>query len=198
MADENIALLAVYLLLIFGDGIAANMISRKEGAKVPSFLSAGGWRSVAGELRRNLLFLALGLIDIALMVMGAVTLYNGAYSLPFAVLGLLVIVASMPILFLARRDLARFWKVSVKPGKAQRLVTTGIYSKIRHPINVSFFVLTLGMALVAGDACAFFLFVLNSIGLFQRSMQEESELVDRFGKEYRDYARRVPAFIPKI
>ncbi|MDD5318161.1 MAG: isoprenylcysteine carboxylmethyltransferase family protein [Candidatus ainarchaeum sp.] len=198
MANENIVLLAAYLLLVFGGGMVANMISRRKGAKLPPFFSAGGWRAVAGEFRKNLVFLAVSLIDVALMAMGALALYGGAYSLPLVALGLLAIAASMPVLFLARRDLAEGWKMSVKPGEGQRLVTAGIYSKIRHPINASFFILVLGMALVAGSPLAALLFALHSVGLLLRTRQEEKELAERFGEEYADYARKVPAFIPRL
>ncbi|VVC72021.1 Isoprenylcysteine carboxyl methyltransferase (ICMT) family protein [uncultured archaeon] len=198
MATENIALLAAYVALILLDGAIANRISRREGAKLPCFFSGEGWRAVATELRKNLVFLALGILEIALMALGAITLYEGNYSLLQVALGFLFIVASMPVLFEARRDLARFWKVSVKPGKAQRLVTGGIYSKIRHPINASFFILSLGMAVVAGSLPAFLLSTLIAAGLFMRTRQEEKELSERFGKEYVAYSKQVPAFIPRL
>lgn len=81
------------------------------------------------------------------------------------------------------------------PGK---LVTAGIYGRIRHPRYVEVALGILASALFANylglyivcAACAPFLYLVVVL--------EERELVRRFGPAYEEYARNVPRFFPKL
>ncbi len=70
------------------------------------------------------------------------------------------------------------------------VVTTGIYSRIRHPMYLAIilihigFPLALGKAVTLASAAIWIPFI-----LFWKSWEEE-ELVKRFGKKYRDYKKR--------
>ncbi|MER8850141.1 isoprenylcysteine carboxylmethyltransferase family protein [Mesorhizobium australicum] len=80
---------------------------------------------------------------------------------------------------------------------ARRLVTTGPYSVVRHPLYICEGVFVLGMILshfsmlmVALGAVQFFL-------QYRRAKNEESILQKTF-PEYDDYARRVPMILPRF
>ncbi|UCI30518.1 methyltransferase family protein [Mesorhizobium sp. B4-1-4] len=80
---------------------------------------------------------------------------------------------------------------------ARRLVTTGPYSIVRHPLYICEGVFVLGMILshfsmlmVALGAVQFFL-------QYRRARNEESILQQTF-PEYDDYARRVPMLLPRF
>lgn len=80
---------------------------------------------------------------------------------------------------------------------ANKLVTTGVYSVVRHPIYSAFaFVLT-GILLIYSN---FYLLLLPFIyWAFLTALMkatEEKWLVDQFGKEYEDYCRQVNRCIP--
>jgi protein-S-isoprenylcysteine O-methyltransferase Ste14 len=197
--EENLVLLAVFVFLVLLNGFTANLISRRTGARVPSMLTREGRRVIADFLKpSDPLFIALSAVTTLLMAVAAYSLYSGAYSLPMALAGLALVAAAMPVHFAARRDLAGFWKPSTRPREAQGLVETGVYARVRHPVYVSFFLLALGEALVAGNAAGAALFLLNAAALWLRARREEKELVARFGEKYLEYARRVPAFLPRI
>ena len=80
----------------------------------------------------------------------------------------------------------------------QKLITTGIYSRVRNPLYSAHLCTSLGWAVGTGltvvYACAVFYFAT----LFLMLPREEEELHSRFGKEYEDYTRRVPRLIPKL
>ncbi len=78
-----------------------------------------------------------------------------------------------------------------------RLLTTGIYGRIRHPRYVEVLLWTLGYALFANHLAPYvaWLLTLPVVGLIVRL--EERELLERFGPAYAEYARRVPRFLPR-
>jgi protein-S-isoprenylcysteine O-methyltransferase Ste14 len=80
------------------------------------------------------------------------------------------------------------------PGK---LLSGGPYARIRHPRYVEVSLLTLGYTLLANYPAAYLMFVLSTPLFFIVVILEERELHQRFGKEYEEYCRQVPRFIPK-
>lgn len=77
------------------------------------------------------------------------------------------------------------------------LATTGVYAWVRNPIYAAFLLACTGALLWAGDLWLLILppvFWLFLTGLMKRT--EERWLLERFGKEYEDYRRRVNRCIP--
>jgi protein-S-isoprenylcysteine O-methyltransferase Ste14 len=77
-----------------------------------------------------------------------------------------------------------------------RLVTTGIYRYIRHPMYSSLLFLTWGAVLKSVTPTTLFLGVVASLALAATAKTEEAENVARFGQEYRDYMTRTRRFVP--
>lgn len=77
------------------------------------------------------------------------------------------------------------------------LLTQGPYAVIRHPRYVEAMLVVLGYALVANFVGTYLLFVVSIPVLYAVAMLEERELRDRFGKEYDQYCRAVPRFLPR-
>lgn len=80
----------------------------------------------------------------------------------------------------------------------QRLVANGIRARIRHPYYLGHFCELLGWAVGTGLALIYALIPFAVVTGILMVRQEERELLDRFGDQYRDYMRRVPAFFPKF
>ena len=81
------------------------------------------------------------------------------------------------------------------PGK---LITTGIYSRIRHPRFSAMALAVVAMAMITGYAALYVLIVIYVVGIYVIVLLEERELLLRFGSKYLDYAKRVPRFTPHI
>ena len=82
---------------------------------------------------------------------------------------------------------------------ASSLNVTGMYSVVRHPIYLGNFLMWFGIALL--PRCWWFtvITVLIFWVYYERIMfAEECFLSEQFGEEYRDWAARTPAFIPKF
>jgi len=78
------------------------------------------------------------------------------------------------------------------------LVTTGIHGRVRHPLYFGHLCTLTGWTLGAGTVACFLLLAFAiATGAFMIPM-EERELRERFGSAYDDYARRVPALLPRL
>lgn len=96
-----------------------------------------------------------------------------------------------------------FKKLGVKPhgknGVPDVLVTSGIYSRIRHPGYLGLILIYFGLAVIFG-----ILWMLIPAALFaaltcMTALKEEQLLKKRFGKKYEEYAAKVPwRFIPGV
>jgi protein-S-isoprenylcysteine O-methyltransferase Ste14 len=84
----------------------------------------------------------------------------------------------------ARFQLGRSFSVT---AKAQNLVTTGLYSKIRNPIYVFGALAFMGLAIAWGNPVGFLYVVCGTPLQFLRTRNEEAVLEQAFGEKYRIY-----------
>ncbi len=79
-----------------------------------------------------------------------------------------------------------------------RLVASGIYGSIRHPLYLSIALFGLGVFLKNVTARTALLALVVTAAVVVTALIEEREMTARFGKEYRDYMKRSKRFIPGI
>ncbi len=81
-----------------------------------------------------------------------------------------------------------------------RLATTGIYAYVRHPGYLGIILVHFGLACFFGGTLLPFLFAaLSAASFYLTALREERALLERFGREYEDYMRRVRwRFIPGL
>lgn len=82
-----------------------------------------------------------------------------------------------------------------EPG---HLVTSGVYSRLRHPRFTGMTLAVAAMALLTNYAAIYALFGVYVVVIFVIALLEERELAARFGREYIDYASAVPRFLPRV
>ena len=106
---------------------------------------------------------------------------------PLRIAGALIALASLSLVAAARMQLGRAFSIR---AKATRLVTTGLYARIRNPIYVSgcFFFLGLAMFLPAWWLLLLLIVVIPM--QIVRSRREAAVLEGTFGDEYRRYRRQ--------
>ena len=77
------------------------------------------------------------------------------------------------------------------------LLSEGIYGRIRHPRYIEVFLFSLAYALFANYLGPYIMVVLLVPAIYLLVVIEEHELRERFGKDYEEYCRRVPRFVPR-
>jgi protein-S-isoprenylcysteine O-methyltransferase Ste14 len=95
---------------------------------------------------------------------------------------------------LGNRILVGVPELSREPG---RLVTEGVYARMRNPRYVEYLLSVLGWVAIANHMGTWALFVLSFPLVHLVVLLEERELRDRFGAAYEAYRRRVPRYLPR-
>ncbi len=84
-------------------------------------------------------------------------------------------------------------------GQIEGLVTTGVFSKMRHPMYLSLILMYLGLAISWGVVWMLVASLVFSASTVLMAIREEEFLSRRFGHQYEEYMQTVPwRFIPKI
>jgi protein-S-isoprenylcysteine O-methyltransferase Ste14 len=125
---------------------------------------------------------------------GALLWHPGAAS-GWALLGLTV--AGLAFTWWARLHIGRLWSSSVTRKADHRVVDTGPYAIVRHPIYTGIIVAAFATAFlpptlltIAGAACI-------ALGAYVKARVEEGFLREQLGEDaYAAYARRVPMLVP--
>jgi protein-S-isoprenylcysteine O-methyltransferase Ste14 len=88
---------------------------------------------------------------------------------------------------------------NTKCQKATRLNTTGAYSLVRHPLYLSNFVIVMGGSLFVRSFWLSLVVILGFMLYYERIIYaEESFLLEKFGSEFSEWARRTPLIIPSL
>ena len=82
--------------------------------------------------------------------------------------------------------------------KTTKLVDTGIFKYIRHPLYASLLFLAWGIFLKNPDLVLFIIVALCSVFLYITAIFDEKGCVEYFGDPYLDYKNRTRMFIPFV
>ena len=83
--------------------------------------------------------------------------------------------------------------------KQELLTTTGPYAHTRNPLYLGSFILVIGAAIAANSwPSAFILFSYFALFYSFVMRREERELYQHHGDAFREYARAVPLFLPRL
>ena len=172
-----------------------------------SWLAAAAWsdRAVKRPPRRSQIVYRL------LAATGAIFLF-GLYQhnlnaevivwhTPAVIAWMMVTLASIGLLFTwwARIHLGRLWSSSVGRKADHRVVDTGPYGIVRHPIYSGITLAAIATAMMRGTLAAWLGVVVMTVGWYVKARMEEEFLREELGADaYDAYARRVPMLVPLI
>jgi protein-S-isoprenylcysteine O-methyltransferase Ste14 len=117
------------------------------------------------------------------------------------------IIVSTPILaiglFLMIWSVLHFIRVKGTPvpfNPPPKLVTTGPYAHVRNPMLTGVFVLLFGLGVLLRSISLVSIFtpLFILLNVWEVKAVEERELERRLGKDYVEYKKRVPMFIPRL
>ncbi len=111
-------------------------------------------------------------------------------------IALIMIVVGLSFATWARLHLGKYWSGRITLKVDHRLIQTGPYAWVRHPIYSGLILALLGTAISLGTVRAFLGFALILLSFFRKLALEENWLRSHFGTEYERYRKRVRALIP--
>lgn len=190
----------IILQTIYGVSILASIIIRRPHEK----------RNRANKivndqktiLEKTLLFLVfLGMIILPMLYVFTGILNFADYTLPlgFQLLGIVLIAFFIWLFYRSHKDLGKNWSVSLEIRDEHRLVSSGVYSKVRHPMYTAIWLWTIGQSLLLHNYIAG-LSGMVTFGLMYvlRVGQEEKMMESAFGEEYLKYKAKTGRILPKF
>jgi protein-S-isoprenylcysteine O-methyltransferase Ste14 len=90
------------------------------------------------------------------------------------------------------------WSPQLQLTKGHRIITTGPYARIRHPLYAGMCGWFVSLSLLTANWIFVGACVLTFFGLLYRVPKEEQMMLEAFGDEYKDYMKRTGRFFPKL
>ena len=144
-----------------------------------------------------------------LLFLGAIAVLSVPIPLPFLYrqfmpqsagaffVGLGITVAGLLFAVWARVHLGRNWSQTVMIKQEHELITSGPYAWVRHPIYTGILAGFLGSAVATAQVRGVLALLLVLGALWGKLRLEERWMGGHFGATYAEYARRVPALVPR-
>jgi protein-S-isoprenylcysteine O-methyltransferase Ste14 len=88
------------------------------------------------------------------------------------------------------------WRIGIDQKGTSKLVQSGPYRRIRHPIYGFQMTMLIGAALLLPTWISFAILVIHYVCATIKASDEEKHLTGVFGSEYRDYMKRTGRFLP--
>jgi len=118
---------------------------------------------------------------------------TGAYALVF------VMLVGLALTWWARIQLGRLWSSAITRKDEHRLVDSGPYALVRHPIYTGIIIALFATAATEATPVALLGAALIMIGLWVKACAEERFLLAELGTDtYESYQRRVPMLVPFV
>jgi len=120
-----------------------------------------------------------------------------AWGLFVQILGLFTVLMALTLHFWSRTHLRHFYAERVEVQPEHKVIDTGPYSLMRHPVITSFFGIAAGLFLI-NPAWTTLAALLYTVWDFGRAARQEEDLLTATLPGYAEYARRTPRFLPRI
>jgi protein-S-isoprenylcysteine O-methyltransferase Ste14 len=110
---------------------------------------------------------------------------------------IVVIFLGLLVTWLARIHLGRLWSSAITRKERHRVIDTGPYAFVRHPIYTGIITALVATAVIEATLAAMVGATLVCSGLWLKARAEERFLMVELGPDdYESYCRRVPMLIP--
>jgi len=152
-------------------------------------------------LETGVLILAWVGFFVPLIWLASPALSFAEYSLRIGplVAGVTCFVIGLWLFYKSHADLSTNWSITLEVREQHRLITQGVYRRIRHPMYLALVLYSVGHALVipnwvAGPSnlTAFAILFALRVGA------EEKMMADEFGDEYAAYTARTKRLVPGV
>ena len=201
MSSESLFRLAFWFVFAGMLAMQAFFACRRRlaGEHVPAEREARGREGPGWAIVRAIRSVAL----VAFLVLYAVhPSWLGALSVPLPDLmrwmGIPLGVASLAVYAWSRATLGREWSSPLEMRQQHRLVTTGPYAWIRHPIYLALLSFMASLALVSASWLFIALLLFSIVDLTLRIPNEEQMMSEEFGDEYGAYKDRTGRLFPRV
>jgi protein-S-isoprenylcysteine O-methyltransferase Ste14 len=119
------------------------------------------------------------------------------WGLVIQIIGVFVILIALALHMWSRAHLQQFYAERVEVQPEHKVIDTGPYGLMRHPVITSFFGIATGLFLI-NPSLPTLAALLYTIWDFTRAAKQEEELLSQTLPGYAAYANRTPRFLPRL
>src|SRR5215472_1038874 len=181
-----------YLAVFFGASVLITIyLTKYDPELLKRSVSAGPTAEEKTTQKIIMLFASIGFI--ALLVMPALDYRFGWSRVPIALvaLGDVLVAAGFYIIFLVYCE-NTFASATIEIAEEQKVISTGPYAIVRHPMYAGGLLLLLGMPLALGSYWAFLVLIPMTPLLLWR-LYDEEKVLSKHLSGYIEYKRKVPS-----
>ncbi|MFX1298500.1 MAG: methyltransferase family protein [Promethearchaeota archaeon] len=114
-------------------------------------------------------------------------------------IGIVILIISVLIGLVSRIQIGRYGSGLLVIEENHKLISSGIYKYIRHPIYLGGILGMFGFALAFRSCITAFVFLILFFWVYKKRMDQEERLLEaEFGEKYREYMNRTNRLIPFI
>jgi protein-S-isoprenylcysteine O-methyltransferase Ste14 len=119
-------------------------------------------------------------------------------SLAVRIAGTIITAAGLLFTVWARIYLGKYWSGIITLKEGHKLIRSGPYRLVRHPIYTGYCLAALGSAIAFASGDAFIGFVVITATCLGKIRREEKLLTAAFGDEYRQFQAEVTMLVPFV
>lgn len=169
-----------------------NVKSRRHGIKLTR-------RPLKEQISLAISFSGLGLLPGIWVFAGLPSALDYSPDPLMFAIGIGLFCVSLALFRLTHKALGVMWSNSLDLREGHQLITTSIYSNLRHPMYSAFWLWALAQAFLLPNWLAGFAGLVGFGTLFfLRIGQEEKMMEMEFGETYREYVKKTKRIIPGI
>ena len=120
-----------------------------------------------------------------------------AWGLIIQIVGVMTILISLALHIWSRVHLQEFYAERVEVQPEHKVINTGPYHLMRHPVITSFFGIATGLFFI-NPALTTIAILLYTIWDFSHAAKQEEDLLSETLPGYAEYAQRTPRFLPRV
>ncbi len=129
----------------------------------------------------------------------SIELPNNSFTITLEIIGLVLFIIGNFFIYITRIFMWNNFRLgAVKPSSSDKLIISGPFKLMRHPMYFAVIIIPFGLALILHS----WLFILFFIILFYTIVKmipiEEKQLLDSYGENYETYRKKVKKIFPYI
>ena len=184
--------------VILGASVMMIAIRAPHGKRSRAVKTVKSWKSTREVVLLILAWIGF-LVPLIWVVSPAFSFAEYRLRLTPLVAGIACLAVGLWLFYRSHADLGRFWSVTLEVRENHRLITQGVYRRVRHPMYAALLLYSIGQILAVPNWIAGPSYLVSFGILFAfRVRVEEQMMFDVFGDEYVAYTAKTKRLVPGL
>lgn len=132
------------------------------------------------------------------IAVGILLLIDSSVNIYLYLIGIFIFIFAFLDRILTLKVIGDSYSQSIEPISESRLITSGIYSIIRHPLYIFYAFEMIGLLMIKFNYISFCALIIYILAVEYRTKREELLLYNKYGEKYVNYRKITKKYIPYI